>query len=157
VVTRGHEEAERVVGHMVQNAFDATEHHGRVWLKLDRLWGQAMPARSVTPGMGMSEEFVPRRLVQAVPDHEAVAGMGIGAYESLQYVQELGGKITVDSKEGEGTIVTLLLPVFECSGNRIYNLSERCMSTDKSNALLIVEDDLALQKQIKWSLDRSSR
>ena len=28
------------------------------------------------------------------------------------------------------------------------------MSTDKSRALLIVEDDLALQKQIKWSLDR---
>jgi two-component system NtrC family response regulator len=28
------------------------------------------------------------------------------------------------------------------------------MSIDKSRALLIVEDDLALQKQIKWSLDR---
>ncbi|MEO8545623.1 MAG: PEP-CTERM-box response regulator transcription factor [Betaproteobacteria bacterium] len=28
------------------------------------------------------------------------------------------------------------------------------MTTDKSRALLIVEDDLALQKQIKWSLDR---
>ena len=28
------------------------------------------------------------------------------------------------------------------------------MSTDKTRALLIVEDDLALQKQIKWSLDR---
>ena len=28
------------------------------------------------------------------------------------------------------------------------------MSTDKARALMIVEDDLALQKQIKWSLDR---
>jgi two-component system, NtrC family, response regulator len=28
------------------------------------------------------------------------------------------------------------------------------MTSDKSRALLIVEDDLALQKQIKWSLDR---
>ena len=28
------------------------------------------------------------------------------------------------------------------------------MSTEKSRPLLIVEDDLALQKQIKWSLDR---
>ena len=28
------------------------------------------------------------------------------------------------------------------------------MSTDKANTLLIVEDDLALQKQIKWSLDQ---
>ena len=28
------------------------------------------------------------------------------------------------------------------------------MSTEAKRALLIVEDDLALQKQIKWSLDR---
>ena len=28
------------------------------------------------------------------------------------------------------------------------------MSTEKTRTLLIVEDDLALQKQIKWSLDR---
>ena len=28
------------------------------------------------------------------------------------------------------------------------------MTTEKSRTLLIVEDDLALQKQIKWSLDR---
>ena len=28
------------------------------------------------------------------------------------------------------------------------------MTTEKSRGLLIVEDDLALQKQIKWSLDR---
>ena len=39
--------------------------------------------------------------------------MGIGAYESLQYIQELGGKMTVESKEGEGTLVTLLLPVMD--------------------------------------------
>lgn len=40
-------------------------------------------------------------------------GMGIGAYESFQYVQELGGKVDVHSREGEGTVVTLLLPLIE--------------------------------------------
>ena len=39
--------------------------------------------------------------------------MGIGAYESYQYVQELGGKITVESQVNQGTIVTVLLPLFE--------------------------------------------
>jgi signal transduction histidine kinase len=39
--------------------------------------------------------------------------MGIGTYESLQYIQELGGKMTVDSQEGEGTLVTLLLPLLD--------------------------------------------
>ena len=41
--------------------------------------------------------------------------MGIGAYESFQYVQELGGKIEVESELNVGTIVTLLLPLIETS------------------------------------------
>ena len=39
--------------------------------------------------------------------------MGIGAYESFQYVQEIGGKISVESEPAKGTKVTLLLPLFQ--------------------------------------------
>ena len=39
--------------------------------------------------------------------------MGIGAYESFQYVRELGGEILVDSEPGRGTLVTIVLPLFE--------------------------------------------
>ena len=39
--------------------------------------------------------------------------MGIGAYESFQYVHELGGKIAVESAVDVGTQVSLLLPLFE--------------------------------------------
>jgi len=112
VVTRGHEERiERIVGHIVQNAFDATEADGRVWLKLDRSRGQAMIEVGDT-GHGMSPEFVRERLFKPFQTTKK-AGMGIGAYESFQYVQELGGKITVDSELERGTIVTVLLPLFE--------------------------------------------
>ena len=38
-------------------------------------------------------------------------GMGIGAYESYQYVQELGGRMTVQSRPAQGTRVTMLLPL----------------------------------------------
>jgi signal transduction histidine kinase len=41
--------------------------------------------------------------------------MGIGAYESFQYLRELGGTISVDSELNRGTIVTILLPLFESS------------------------------------------
>jgi signal transduction histidine kinase len=37
--------------------------------------------------------------------------MGIGAYESMQYIQELGGRMQVDSTPGSGTRVTVLLPL----------------------------------------------
>ncbi len=112
VVTRGHEERlERIVGHMVQNAFDATDPQGRVWLKLDRVSGQAVIEVGDT-GQGMSEEFIRDRLFKPFQTTKQ-AGMGIGAYESYQYVQELGGKITVDSQVNQGTIVTVMLPLFE--------------------------------------------
>ena len=112
VVTRGHEERlERIVGHMVQNAFDATDPQGRVWLKLDRSSGQALIEVGDT-GQGMSDAFIRERLFKPFQTTKK-AGMGIGAYESYQYVQELGGKISVDSQVGHGTIVTVLLPLFE--------------------------------------------
>ena len=63
-------------------------------------------------GHGMTPEVVRERLFKPFQTTKK-AGMGIGAYESFQYVQELGGKITVDSELDRGTIVTVLLPLFE--------------------------------------------
>jgi signal transduction histidine kinase len=40
-------------------------------------------------------------------------GMGVGSYESAQYVRELGGSIAVESQPSEGTCITVLLPLFE--------------------------------------------
>jgi len=111
VSTRGHEERiERVIGHAVQNAFDATPEDGRVWLTMDRQGSNAWIEVGDT-GCGMSEEFIRTRLFkpfQTTKSH----GMGIGAFESFQYLQELGGKINVESEIGRGTKVTILLPLF---------------------------------------------
>lgn len=112
VAARGHEERlERIIGHIVQNAFDATDKSGRVWLRLDRAAGQARVVVGDT-GHGMSRDFIRDRLFKPFQTTKQ-AGMGIGAYESFQYVQELGGKIEVESALGIGTTVTVLLPVFE--------------------------------------------
>lgn len=112
VETRGHEDRlERIIGHVVQNAFDATEQGGRVWLNLDRLSGQARVVVGDT-GHGMSQEFIRDRLFKPFQTTKQ-AGMGIGAYESFHYVQELGGRIEVDSEPGQGTTVQIFLPLFE--------------------------------------------
>lgn len=115
VFARGHEERlERVIGHVVQNALDAVEAkdgHGRVWLKVGRAGSQARVEVGDT-GQGMSREFIRDRLFKPFQTTKQ-AGMGIGAYESFQYVQELGGSITVNSEPDMGTEVTLLLPLFE--------------------------------------------
>ena len=38
------------------------------------------------------------------------AGMGVGVFESREYIQELGGRLDVASRAGEGTTFTLTLP-----------------------------------------------
>ena len=111
VSTRGHaERVERVLGHVVQNAFDATPPGGRVCLTLDAEGSQAR-VRVEDSGCGMSEDFIQNRLFKPFQTTKA-SGMGIGAHESYQYVQELGGKISVQSELNRGTTVTLLLPLF---------------------------------------------
>jgi putative PEP-CTERM system histidine kinase len=112
VAARGHEDRlERVIGHLVQNAIDATDKSGRVWITLSSRGGQALVEVGDT-GHGMTQEFVRERLFKPFQTTKAT-GMGIGAYESFQYVQELGGRIEVDSTPNEGTHVRLLLPRFE--------------------------------------------
>jgi putative PEP-CTERM system histidine kinase len=116
VDTRGHEERlERIIGHVVQNAFDATDPSGHVWLRLERAGGQARIVVTDT-GQGMTQDFIRDRLFKPFQTTKQ-AGMGIGAFESYQYVQELGGKIDVQSKVNHGTTVTLLLPLFETQKN----------------------------------------
>ena len=112
VGTRGQEERlERIIGHVVQNAFDATPASGQVKLTLSRKASQACIEVADT-GVGMTREFIRTRLFKPFQTTKQ-AGMGIGAYESFQYVQELGGKIEVDSELNRGTRVTMLLPLFE--------------------------------------------
>jgi signal transduction histidine kinase len=44
-------------------------------------------------------------------------GFGIGAFQARQLATAMGGTLTVDSREGEGTIFTLTLPRADVSGH----------------------------------------
>lgn len=123
VSTRGHDERiERVLGHMVQNAFDATPTGGRVWLRLQRDSGSARIDVGDT-GEGMTREFVETRLFRPFSSTKS-GGMGIGSYESYQYIRELGGRIDVDSEPGRGTVITVRLPLFDARRGSDLRLAE---------------------------------
>lgn len=111
LVARGHDERlERVLGHLIQNALDASTPKNRVWVEIERKNDKAAIEVGDT-GHGMSPEFVRDRLFKPFQSTKE-AGMGIGAYESAQYIRELGGEMQVDSKPGQGTRITVLLPLF---------------------------------------------
>ena len=112
LATRGHEERlERVIGHLVQNALDATPPSGEVWVSLTKRGDRAIVEVGDT-GHGMTKEFLRERLFKPFQSTKQ-SGMGIGAYESAQYIRELGGELQVESEENVGTKVTVVLPLFE--------------------------------------------
>ena len=112
IATRGHEQRlERVLGHLVQNALDATSATQRVWVRLEREAGRASIVVADS-GAGMTQEFIQTRLFRPFNTTKE-GGMGIGSYESFQYVKELGGSLTVESEVGQGTVVKIVLPLLE--------------------------------------------
>jgi putative PEP-CTERM system histidine kinase len=112
--TLGHEERlEHVIGHLVQNAQDATAERGDVSVRLFRD-GRMAVIEIADTGVGMSPEFVRDRLFKPFETTKA-AGMGIGVYESSHYVTGLGGRITIDSTADVGTCVRVLLPLADAA------------------------------------------
>jgi putative PEP-CTERM system histidine kinase len=119
----GHEDRlEHVIGHLVQNALDATAERGsvRVSLQDDNDYAAIEVADT---GVGMSAQFQRERLFKPFETTKP-SGMGIGVYESQQYVTGLGGRIAVESSEGGGTRVRVLLPRSDGAGAPSQPLEE---------------------------------
>jgi putative PEP-CTERM system histidine kinase len=104
------ERLERVLGHLVQNAIEATPKNGRVTVSVRRAAGQAVVEIADT-GAGMSEEFIRDRLFKPFESTKP-AGMGIGLFESREYINELGGKLDMTSEPLVGTTFTVCLPLY---------------------------------------------
>ncbi len=113
---------EHVIGHLVQNALDATAADGEVRVSVGRHEGYAL-VEVVDTGVGMSAEFQRERLFKPFETTKA-SGMGIGVYESQQYVAGLGGRIVVQSSEGAGTRIRVLMPSAESAGEASRSLDE---------------------------------
>lgn len=99
---------ERVLGHLIQNAVEATAKDGRVALRLLREGGDAVVELRDT-GQGMSAGFIAERLFKPF-ESTKTAGMGIGAFESREYILEVGGRLEVNSEIGVGTMFRVILP-----------------------------------------------
>ncbi|NGZ87120.1 XrtA/PEP-CTERM system histidine kinase PrsK [Duganella aceris] len=102
---------ERVIGHLVQNAVEATPRDGSVALRL-RLRGDGAAAilEVCDSGHGMTEQFMRERLFKPF-ESTKTAGMGIGVFESREYLREIGGSLDVASAPLQGTTFRLTLPL----------------------------------------------
>ena len=98
-----------VIGHLVRNAQEATTPEGQVTVKLNKTAGVAT-IEIVDDGSGMDAAFIKNRLFRPFETTKGNAGMGIGVYESREFIRSLGGKIWVESRVNVGTTFTVELP-----------------------------------------------
>lgn len=103
------EQLARAIGHLLQNALEATPDSGRVSLRAYAAADQAVIEVADT-GSGMDADFVRTRLFQPF-DSTKGAGMGIGAYECRETIRTLGGQLEVESTPGRGTRFRISLPL----------------------------------------------
>ena len=116
------ERLERTIGHLLQNAIEATPPNGTVKITLDEISGQAL-IEVADSGRGMSKDFIRETLFQPF-ETTKTSGMGIGAYETKQYVTELGGNIEVDSEIGRGSVFRVFLPLIMMNTGPTRELSK---------------------------------
>lgn len=100
---------ETVIGHLLQNATEASDASEPVLLSAQVL-GNRVAIEVIDKGHGMSPAFLRDQLFRPFASTKS-GGFGIGAYEARQLVQAMGGEIAVTSREGEGTLFRLLLPL----------------------------------------------
>ena len=104
-----------VIGHIVQNAQDATPPAGEVEIGLAVSSGRATVTVRDT-GAGMDDAFIRERLFRPFDSTKGLTGMGIGAYECREFVTSLGGWVEVRSAPGKGTSFTIVIPTAEAAG-----------------------------------------
>ncbi|MCB1843423.1 MAG: PEP-CTERM system histidine kinase PrsK [Halioglobus sp.] len=98
-----------VFGHLIHNAQDATDRTGSVNVRL-RGDGVFAIVDIEDSGEGMDEEFIRNRLFRPFDSTKGLTGMGIGAFESRDFIRGVGGDIAVKSTPGQGSLFSVRIP-----------------------------------------------
>lgn len=103
-------------------------------------------------GVGMSQEFVEKKLfhpfVQAdTSSRSNYTGTGLGMSIVKQLIDKMGGTISVESKLGEGSCFTVVIP-FEIDHEASLKQSEEAENADISGLNIMVAEDNELNMEI---------
>lgn len=108
-VTADPEQLKTVLGHLIQNAQEATPDDGSISIEVT-VSSTIITIVVADTGLGMESTFIRECLFKPFQSTKGLMGMGIGAYESRQYILSLGGDIRAYSDYGKGSQFKITLP-----------------------------------------------
>ena len=103
------ERLRHVIAHLIGNAREAAGVDGEVTVSLDL--DEPFAVLEVSDnGPGMDVEFIQTKLFKPFRSTKS-DGLGVGAFQCLDFAREAGGDLRVISSPGSGTTMRLLLPL----------------------------------------------
>jgi len=95
---------------ILNNALDALHEGGQLYVEI-KLQKENIEIKFIDNGVGIKKEHLDKIFDPFFTTKEPGKGTGIGLYFTYNFIQQHRGSINVDSIEGEGTTVTVILPV----------------------------------------------
>lgn len=96
-------EIKRVLSNLLNNAIEACEHSAKIELRATRV-GELVELSISDNGVGMPSELIEEYLSGKSSKH---FGEGMGLASAKKYMESIGGKLSLKSRLGTGTTVTL--------------------------------------------------
>ncbi len=156
---------ERVLVNLILNARDAMPRGGQVTVGADNVTLDAESGRSpdLAPGRyvrlwvsdtgeGMTEEVAARALDPFFTTKPMGQGTGLGLATVYGIVTQAGGSLELDSRPGQGSTVTLHLPVARRPPVPQPDAEPRKAPPGQGEVILIVEDQDAIRRSISRML-----
>jgi hypothetical protein len=104
------EKIQRVLTNLLANALAASDPDGVVWIYATRD-GADLRVEVIDRGCGMPAEISARAFDLYFTTRASQGGTGVGLAIAREIVENLGGKIALDSHPGEGTRAVVQLPI----------------------------------------------
>lgn len=116
-VVADEENLEMIVTHIIKNAQEATPSDGYVDVTLHTDKGMAI-IDVEDNGSGMDAQFIKTRLFRPFDTTKSGKGMGIGVYQTREFIRNLGGDVTVKSEPKVGTTFTIAIPLHKLTQDK---------------------------------------
>ena len=136
---------------LLLNARDASGSVGHVSIEVEHLEDEAAARLSVRDsGCGMTEEEAARATEPFYSTKETTLASGLGLSRVYGFVRQSGGQVTIDSKPGKGTVVSLVFPITEDSP---VSSEPPFATSSQPLRVLLVDDNKEVRDMVKAMLE----